>query len=208
MNCRDRFHTWGTGPRWLGATGRQCWVWEVMWTVQDESAQSRVLQDVTGLCNLPCPVCSILHNVSLCLLCPYVSAYIVTFSNWLSLDFLPHICISLINPVCFCSSYINFVSYPPLMLNLSLPSSIFPASRNYPWLSKPCLLTLPISRNYFHNTLQLHDFWKVPRNVLHLPMFKIPGLQQKASAVHELKPLSRTPSYLETTEAWSTYQVA
>ena len=47
MNCRDRFHAWGMGPRWPGATGRQCQVWEVTWTAQDESAQSRVLRDVS-----------------------------------------------------------------------------------------------------------------------------------------------------------------
>ena len=47
MNCRDRFHAWGMGPRWPGVTGRQCQVWEVMWTAWDESAWSRVLWDVT-----------------------------------------------------------------------------------------------------------------------------------------------------------------
>ena len=38
----------GTGPRWPGAVGRRCRVWEVTWTVRDESAWSRVLQDVTA----------------------------------------------------------------------------------------------------------------------------------------------------------------
>ena len=37
----------GWGPRWLGAAARQCRVWEVTWTAWDESAWSRVLQDVT-----------------------------------------------------------------------------------------------------------------------------------------------------------------
>ena len=48
MNCGDRFHARGTGPRWPGAVGRRCRVWEVTWTAWDESAWSRVLRDVTG----------------------------------------------------------------------------------------------------------------------------------------------------------------
>ena len=47
MNHGDRFHARGMGPRWPGAAGRRCRVREVMWTAWDESAQSRVLRDVT-----------------------------------------------------------------------------------------------------------------------------------------------------------------
>ena len=52
MNHGDRFHAWGMGLRWPGAAGRQCQVWEVTWTAQDESAWSRVLQDIT-VCTHP-----------------------------------------------------------------------------------------------------------------------------------------------------------
>ena len=36
-----------TGPRWPEDAGKRCRVWEVTWTVWDESARSRVLRDVT-----------------------------------------------------------------------------------------------------------------------------------------------------------------
>ena len=65
-------------------------------------------------------------------------------------------------------------------------------SRNYLCLSNLCLLTLPVSGNHFHGTLWLYICQKPPGNILHLPIFEIAGLQQKAGAVHELKPLSRT----------------
>ena len=47
MNRGDRFHARGMGPRWPEDAGRRCRVREVTWTARDESAQSRVLQDVT-----------------------------------------------------------------------------------------------------------------------------------------------------------------
>ena len=39
--------------RYTSPAGRRCRVQEVMWTAQDESAQSRVLRDVTLTCHPP-----------------------------------------------------------------------------------------------------------------------------------------------------------
>ena len=49
MDRGDRFHARGTGPRWPEDAGRRCRVREVTWTARDESARSRVLQDVTHM---------------------------------------------------------------------------------------------------------------------------------------------------------------
>ena len=101
--------------------------------------------------------------------------------------------ISLIYHVCFCSLYIDFDSFSSACVQLKYSILLASPFRNYPWLLNLCLLTLSIHRNYFCSTSWLSGIWKPPRSTLYLLVLKIPGLQQKAGTVHELKPLSRPP---------------
>ena len=102
--------------------------------------------------------------------------------------------ISLVCHVCFLSSYINFKLLSTCVWLKFLSSLLLVSlSGSYPWTSNLCLSTSSVSKSYFHGTFQLHAFWKPSRSTQHLPVSKIPGLWQKASAVHELKPLSRPP---------------
>ena len=131
---------------------------------------------------IPMPVCSPL----------------VTFPICLSLVFF-HTYIRLVNHVCFCSSYIDYYCQSPTCIWLKSQTSQYFLASGTIWLSNLCLSTSHKPRNYFCGTLWFCDFPMVHWECMYLHTFKILGLWQKAGTVHKLKPLSRTPSYLETT---------
>ena len=84
-----------------------------------------------------------------------------------------------------------------LTFNLkSHTSRYLPDSGSYLTLD-PLLFDLCKLGNHFHSTFDsATSLWSLGSTYTCI-QHEIPGLQQKAGAVHKLKPLSRSPSYLE-----------
>ena len=116
-----------------------------------------------------------------------------------ALDFLSHIYIRLEKHVCFASSYINFDIYCQSPTHIQLkphtPQYLLDF-RSYSTLD-PLLFDLCKPRNYFHSTFNSATSLQSLGSTYTCIQLEIPGPRQKASTVHKLKPLSRTPSHLE-----------
>ena len=108
----------------------------------------------------------------------------------------PHMYISLVCHVCLPSLYINFDSTIIVILHLRSTwvfcLSIFLASGNCLTL-EPLLFDFTPNQKLFPQYQQHYDFPVTCGKHIHLHIFEIPGLWQKASTVHKLKPLSIPP---------------
>ena len=87
---------------------------------------------------------------------------------------------------------LNFYCHSPSACDLSLPPCSISTSRNC--LTRTILISIFTRlQKPSHLVLRPCSFPVTRRTCIYLPIFEIPGLQQKAGTAHELKPLSIPP---------------